>query len=397
MTGPEQDAAREEGGGGLEAALGGASSELRRRFGVVALAAVLLVVAVAALLAWRQYDQQRKKALVEMRARVVLASTVFDTYFAGQISLLNSIAASSAVVGSDQAAMRAYFARLETGQAKTFTGGIGWIDRQGVSRVSSNVRRGPPLSVADRSYFRAVVATEAPFVSEGLVTRADSRRVVIMAVPTRDLEGRLTGVLAGALELNDSGTNQRSIDLGFDGLVVLDRSGQQLTRASFVRPANPIILTELRQGDGVLTDVRGLDGASGHVVAFANSKAPGWTTVIDRPSSVVFAGARRGLVVELTVIASAALAVLCIIAWALLRSQRQQEAERRQIRHWDELAQSLGDASATAEVSAALGTSLSTVFPKARVIVAVREDDRSDLVDLEFRARGRGTACPRGP
>ena len=50
-------------------------------------------------------------------------------------------------------------------------------------------------------------------------------------------------------------------------------------------------------------------------------------------------------------IGAAALAVLCIIGWALLRSRREQEAERLQIRHWDELAQSLGDASATGEVS----------------------------------------------
>ena len=131
-----------------------------------------MVVGVSALLAWRQYDAEKKKALVELQARVVLASTVFDTYFAGQLGLLNSIAASPAVVAADQPAMRAYFTRLESGKAKPFTGGLGWIDRQGVSRVSSNRRTGaPPLSVADRSYFKAVVATGGPFVSEGLVAR----------------------------------------------------------------------------------------------------------------------------------------------------------------------------------------------------------------------------------
>ena len=87
-------------------------------------------------------------------------------------------------------------------------------------------------------------------------------------------------------------------------------------------------------------------------------------------------------------IGAAALAVLCIIGWALLRSRREQEAERLQIRHWDELAQSLGDASATGEVSAALGAALSTAFPHARVIVAVREDDRSDLTVSAFEPEG---------
>ena len=87
-------------------------------------------------------------------------------------------------------------------------------------------------------------------------------------------------------------------------------------------------------------------------------------------------------------IGAAALAVLCIIGWALLRSRREQEAERLQIRHWDELAQSLGDASATGEVSHALGAALSTAFPQARVIVAVREDDRSDLTVSTFEPEG---------
>ena len=80
------------------------------------------------------------------------------------------------------------------------------------------------MSVADRSYFKAVVSTGAPFVSEGLVTRNANRRVVIMAVPTRDGAGRLTGVLVGALELRASPTDQRSIDLGFEGLIILDRA-----------------------------------------------------------------------------------------------------------------------------------------------------------------------------
>ena len=285
--------------------------------------------------------------------------------------------------------MRTYFARLEGGKAKPFTGGLGWIDRQGISRVSSNRRTGASaLSVADRSYFKAVVATGAPFVSEGLVTRAANRRVVIMAVPTRDGAGRLTGVLAGALELKPSPTDQRSIDLGFEGLVILDRAGQQVTLASFARPTNAAILARIKSGEGVLTDVRGLDGSSDRVVAYANSAAPGWTTVIDRPASTVFAPARRGLILELAVIGAAALAVLCIIGWALLRSRREQEAERLQIRHWDELAQSLGDASATGEVSDALGAALSTAFPHARVIVAVREDDRSDLTVSAFEPEG---------
>ena len=136
-----------------------------------------------------------------------------------------------------------------------------------------------------------------------------------------------------------------------------------MTLASFAPPKNAAILPRIRNGEGVLADVRGLDGSSGRVVAYANSKAPGWTTVIDRPRSTVFAPARDSLLLELVVIGAAALAVLCIIGWALLRSRREQEAEWLQVRQWDELAQSLGDASATGEVSHALGAALSRRVP----------------------------------
>ncbi len=139
---PPSEPAREDGKGGLEAALGGASSQFRRRLGAGAVVVVTLVVGISTLLAWRQYDDEKQKALVELQARAALASTVFDTYFAGQLALLSSVAAAPAVVDTDQPAMKAYFMRLENGKTKTFTGGIAWIDRQGVSRISTNPRSG---------------------------------------------------------------------------------------------------------------------------------------------------------------------------------------------------------------------------------------------------------------
>ena len=82
---PPPEPAREDGKGGLEAALGGASSQFRRRLGAGAVVVVTLVVGISTLLAWRQYDDEKQKALVELQARAALASTVFNTYFAGQL------------------------------------------------------------------------------------------------------------------------------------------------------------------------------------------------------------------------------------------------------------------------------------------------------------------------
>jgi hypothetical protein len=218
------------------------------------LGGVLVLVTLAAALAWRQYDDTRSSALNQVRARAVLAGTIFDTYFAGQIAALNAIAAAPAVVATDEAAMAAYFKRVQPPGAKGFTGGIGWIDRNGISRVSSS-SGASSISVSDRSYFKAVVASDKPYVSEGITTRRTNQRTVVMAVPTHDAAGRLTGVLAGALlvEPSSAGRDPASVDLGYAGLAVFDRQGQSVL-AGFTKPGNAALLARLRQvGSGSRT------------------------------------------------------------------------------------------------------------------------------------------------
>jgi hypothetical protein len=122
-----------------------------------------------------------------MRTRVVLGATVFDTYFAGQIATLNSIAAAPSVVDMDTKRMAAYFKNVQShgqGAQPLFTAAR--LDRpRRNSGVSDRFPNGSGSNVADRAYFKAVKATGKPYISAGLVTRIGQRRVVIMAVPTR--------------------------------------------------------------------------------------------------------------------------------------------------------------------------------------------------------------------
>jgi len=53
---------------------------------LVAFVLVVLLVLTALTFVWRQYDDRKGKAEEELRARAVLAATVFDTYFAGQLA-----------------------------------------------------------------------------------------------------------------------------------------------------------------------------------------------------------------------------------------------------------------------------------------------------------------------
>jgi serine phosphatase RsbU (regulator of sigma subunit)/anti-sigma regulatory factor (Ser/Thr protein kinase) len=351
----------------------------RRRLLLGALLAGLVLVCVAGGLAWHQYDDAKDSAVNDARARVILAGTMIDTYFNGELATLSAIAQSPPVRKQDERAMHAYFRRVQPATGGSFAGGLGWIDRDGFLRTSSNTPLDHGLNVSDRSYFRAVMATDAPFVSEGVTARRTRRQVIVMAVPTHDAAGRVTGVLAGSLLVNAFQITDGTLDLGYTGLAVLDRQGRTVL-AGFARPRNVALQQRLRASQvGLLSDVRGLDGDDGHLVAYATAQIPGWTIVIDRPRSSIFAAAWRGLMLELALIATAAVVVFALIGWVLLRARREAERQSAAARQRGELAHALGSASFATEVSRGLVSGLASSFPDARAVVALEAEDHLGL------------------
>ncbi len=301
----------------------------RRPIALAALAALLLFAAVAGALAWRQYHDAQETALNNARARAVLAGSIFDIYFGGQIGTLSSIAQAPVVQATDEEGMLAFFKRVQPPKGKLFPGGLSWVDREGIARVSSNRERPVRIAdVSDRSYYRQPIKTGAPFVSEGLTSRVTKEQVIATAVPTRDAAGKLTGVLVGSLLLKPSNPSQASLDLGFEGLAIIDRKGQSLL-AGFVHPER---FDEGKRfgkaASGVVADTNGLDGESGHVLAFARAKVPGWTVILDRPRSEVFAAARRTLVLEILLLGGVALLDLILLLWIVSRARSEARAER---------------------------------------------------------------------
>src|SRR4051794_17335313 len=103
------------------------ASHARRPTALLALAALLLFAAVAGALAWRQYDDAKQTAVDNARARAVLAATVFDVYFNGQIGTLSAIAQAPVVVGGDEQHMLVYFKRVQPPRGKLFPGGLAWV------------------------------------------------------------------------------------------------------------------------------------------------------------------------------------------------------------------------------------------------------------------------------
>lgn len=358
---------------------------LRRGLFQFALVGIVLFVAIAVVLSWRQYEGERSTATQNVRARAVLAATVFDTFFSGLISTLQGMAEAPAVVDGDRASMQAYFERVARSNPTTFAGGYAWIDSRGVVTVSGAFPTMTGRSVADRSYFRSVMKTGKPFVSESLVGKVSKRLVTVVAVPTHDRDGHVTGVLTGSWEparRSESTPSKSAIELGYEGLAVLDRLGQNVVLPTLDRPRNSALLDTLmdpRARNGVLTDTRGLDGRTGHLVGYAVSRVPGWVAVIDRPRTEVFAAARRGLAIDLSFTGLGALVILGLLFWTLRRARAGARSAQADFRVWTRLTEDFASAHTSSDVARALVDSLAARFDDVDVTVALAAPDADRL------------------
>ena len=148
----------------------------------------------------------------------------------------------------------------------------------------------------------------------------------------------------------------------------------------FKQPRNAGLFRQLQRTQvGLLADARGLDGGDDRLVAYATASIPGWTIVIDRPRSEIFAAARRSLLLELALTSAAAGVVFCLIGWLLLRARREADRQSARARQRDDLAHALGGASIAADVSAGFATALATAYPEALSVVALESEDRLGL------------------
>ena len=132
---------------------------------------------VAGALAWGQYQDAQRTALGNERARAVLAGSVIDTYFRGELATLRSIAGCAlgrrARHPRDAALLRRGSSRRD---GRAFSAGLGWIDRAGIARGRDDAReRRTPSDLSDRSYFWNVIATGRAVRERGRHGRAGRR------------------------------------------------------------------------------------------------------------------------------------------------------------------------------------------------------------------------------
>jgi anti-sigma regulatory factor (Ser/Thr protein kinase) len=351
------------------------AAAVRRRAVAVFAIAVIVLAGTSVVLAWRQYDDAKAKALTDLDARVVAVSGVINASFQGEIATLDAMAKAPAVIGEQTPVMDGYFRRVQPSGGQVFSAGISWIDRTGRLRATSTGAPAKQLLLSDRTYFKTVLATGRPYVSGGLISRGTNKPVVVVAVPTYTSGGRVSGVLAGGIELTNVKENQKALDLGFGDLEIIDRGGHLLLDGIAPTPNKALVSRMQRSPSGVLSGTRGLSGAPGHVVAFSAAAVPGWLVTIDRPSASVFASARRSLTLNLVSVGAALVFILAALAFLGSRMRRGVRAEDARVQAWSVLTRGLTSATTSRNVVDALVSALTPAFDGAVVIVAV--DDGS--------------------
>lgn len=363
-------------------------SFLRRVVGTV-IAAVVVLGTISLFLAWHQYDQGKAAALNDLEARAVAVSEIVDTYFDAEIGSLNAIARTPLVTESRVAEMGPYFRRLEASKPALFSGAISWIDLHGQLEATSG--RGPLVDLAKRQYVREVLAHDAPYVSSGLVGLTTGKAVVVIAVPTDDRQGKLSGVLTGSLLLGAFRENRQTLELGYGGLEIVDRDGHELL-AGLTPVRNLSLLKRIRsKPSGAVASSRDLAGNGDQAVAYANSTLSGWTVILERPRSALFASAWNSLLLELASLGAVVLVVFGLLALVVRRSRRDADLQEERALGWGALTSALSASATPAEVAEALLTALARAFGDAIAVVGVEEPGGQLRVAARTRLRAGRT------
>ncbi len=345
----------------------------RRLVGAVFLA-VAALAAVSVVLAWRQYDSSKTRDLTDLEARVVAVSALANVAFQGQITSLEVVAKSPVVAAGKAAAMSSYFRRLQSAKSPLFSGSIAWLDLAGELKASS--MSVAAVNVSQRTYFRKVRATGAPYVSAGLTSVRLHRQVVVVAVPTRNRAGRVNGVLTGSLLLSTLRENREALQLGYGGLNILDRNGHLLLSTLVPTTNTALVKRVWSESTGIVPATAGLNGQRDDAVAFARAAIPDWVIVIAQPRSTLFAAATRALLLELASLGAVVLLVGVVLVVLVRRSRRSTAIYDRRARSWGGLTRALASATTQPEVANALLESLAEAFAGAIGVVTVDANAR---------------------
>jgi PAS domain S-box-containing protein len=334
---------------------------------VAVLPVLVFAGAVVALLA----REQRAALELGLRGTTRALSTVVDERIASAVTSLNLLASSE---DFDTEA----FADLHRRAIRAVSSQEGWqsisvIGASGEHLLDTRHPFGTPLSsLADSDYFKQVVATGRPAVSDFIAGKTFETPVLVVAVPV-PINGRLAYVLTGTLALDVLSEALRAQNIPPEWTVsILDRNATIIARSRGAErlvgsAAAGVLVTRSReQMEDVFEDVT-MEGRPVYG-AFSRSVITGWTVALGLPTSAVQGPVHRTFG---TVLAGGAVLLLVAIVLAVVFGRR----ISRPMLALSSSAAALGRGEALSPVD----TQVTEVADVARALeAAARDRDRSE-------------------
>ncbi|MDF2958300.1 MAG: hypothetical protein K0S39_35 [Paenibacillus sp.] len=112
-------------------------------------------------------------------------------------------------------------------------------------------------NVSDRDYFKQVMQTGKPAVSDILVSKASGTKIVVLAVPVLDESNKITGVLTDNIDLSFLNNNVTKLSKNGYTAYIIDRSGKILAH-----PDKAYHDADVSQTDFVKLGLQGQDGTA---------------------------------------------------------------------------------------------------------------------------------------
>lgn len=205
------------------------------------------------------------------------------------------------------------------------------VDGRMLARVEKENASALSVNIGDREYFQRALKTDQPIVSRAIVGKVNKLPIVVIAIPVLASDGKVSGVIAGSLQLRSSslfsnlgGTSQAEASR----TLVMDRSGVLLAHADPARVLGQAVdepgLGEVfsRWHDsGSPIETQGMSTlSSGHLVSMAGIPASDWVLVRLTPQAQAMqplAEARRTAWQAAAGVGLVAALLAGVLAWAM--------------------------------------------------------------------------------
>ncbi|MCL5962320.1 MAG: sensor histidine kinase [Chloroflexi bacterium] len=240
---------------------------------------------------------------------------------------------------------------------------IAVFDAEGNNVGSMRILPKPPPTVLDRQYFRQVMATNAPYISNILISRATGKPIAVAAVPIRGQQGTPIGVAIASLNLEFFPEVLAPVKLAAgQHLFVTDREGRLAfhTRQPDIAERvldvsqHSAVQGALTQGQFLGPTERGILLPGPHMIAATRATGSGWVAGVSVPQEVALAPVYDSLRLRVTTYVATLILSLLAALW-LARNLS------RPIRRLTEHAIALGHGRLETRVKIETGDELQTV------------------------------------